>query len=372
MSIPTFDITIIGTGVVGLAIAKTIAEKRNCSVLIIEKNESFGQETSSRNSEVIHSGIFNPIDSKKYKFCKKGNELLYNFCEENQIWHKKCGKIIVSNKNEIKNFEQFVQSLKEKKIKFEILNSEDTKMIEPNINSYQSVLIKNSGIIDSHSLMNNLFRISNKYHTYIFDSMPIKITKEDNYYKLEIKRKNREIEIVKSNVVINSAGLQSYKIARDIMGNKLKIPKMKFYKGSYFALSSKWRKKFTKLVYSLPKEDDSLGIHISFDSENRSKLGPDYELIEENNFDYSVNQKMDQKFFDSAKEYIDNLKIEDLTADYSGIRPKLFYNSEKFSDFYINEESENGYKNLINLIGIDSPGLTASLAIGEYVNSILS
>ena len=128
---------------------------------------------------------------------------------------------------------------------------------------------------------------------------------------------------------------------------------------------------FSKLIYSLPSGNDSLGIHISFDSTQRSKLGPDYELINENKFDYTVNIESKEKFFKSAKESIKELKIEDLNPDYSGIRPKLFYTSNNFSDFYINEESKNGYDNLINLIGIDSPGLTASLEIGEYVNSIL-
>ena len=371
MNIPKFDITIIGAGVIGLSIAKAIAEKRNDSVLVIEKNESFGTETSSRNSEVIHTGIFNSKNSLKYKFCKNGNKLLYDFCKKNRIWHKKCGKIIVSKKNEIENFNRFIDSLKEKKIDFEILNSKQTENIEPFINSYKSILIKNSGIIDSHELMNNLFRISNKYHTYIFDSKPVNIIKKDNHYKLEIKRKNKEIEEIESKIIINAAGLESYNIAYNIMEKSLKIPKMKYYKGSYFSLSTKWKNKFSKLIYSLPSGNDSLGIHISFDSTQRSKLGPDYELINENKFDYSVNIESKEKFFKSAKEYIKELKIEDLNPDYSGIRPKLFYTSNNFSDFYINEESKNGYDNLINLIGIDSPGLTASLEIGEYVNSIL-
>ncbi len=155
------------------------------------------------------------------------------------------------------------------------------------------------------------------------------------------------------------------------MKDSLKIPKMKFYKGSYFSLSTKWTGKFNKLIYSLPQDDDSLGIHISFDATSRSKLGPDYEYIEEKDFDYSVEESGANKFFISAKEYIKGLKIEDLNADYSGIRPKLFYSSNHYSDFYIAEESSNGYKNLINLIGIDSPGLTASLSIGKYISSIV-
>jgi len=368
---PEFDITIIGAGVVGLAIAKYLSEETEYSVLVVEKNDAFGTETSSRNSEVIHSGIFNNIDSLKYKFCIEGNKLLYNFCKENKIWFNKCEKIIVSKKEDEGKLQQFIKSLIEKNIDFELLDSKQTEKIEPNIFSEKSVLIKNSGVVDSHDFMNHLFRISSKNHTYIFDSNPKKIIKNPDSYTLHIERKNGEVENIQTKVLINSAGLGSYNIAYNIMKDSLKIPKMKFYKGSYFSLSTKWTGKFNKLIYSLPQDDDSLGIHISFDATNRSKLGPDYEYIEENNFDYSVDEAGVNKFFISAKEYIKDLKIEDLNADYSGIRPKLFYSSNLYSDFYIAEESSNGYKNLINLIGIDSPGLTSSLSIGKYISSIV-
>jgi len=371
MNEPRFDITIIGAGIIGLSIAKALIDKKKYSVLIIEKNASFGQETSSRNSEVIHSGIFNDINSLKYRFCKEGNKLLYDFCKKNKIWFNKCGKIIVSENNEKEKFEKFITSLEEKNIEFTILNSKKIQEIEPAIYSEKSILIKNSGVVDSHDVMNHLFRISSKYHTYIFDSIPKKITRNKDRYMIDIERKNQEIEKINSKIIINAAGLESYNVAYNIMQKSLEIPKMKFFKGSYFSLSSKWRNKFNKLIYSLPSDDDSLGIHISFDSNGRTRLGPDYELVEENKFDYSVDNKSKERFFRNAKKYIKNLEIEDLNPDYSGIRPKLFYTSNQFSDFYINEESENGYNNLINLIGIDSPGLTASLRIGEYVNSIL-
>ena len=369
---PEFDITIVGAGVIGLSIAKYLSEESNYSVLVIEKNETFGSETSSRNSEVIHSGIFNNINSMKYQFCIEGNKLLYDFCNKNKIWFDKCGKIIVSKKNEEERFEKFVKSLIEKKIDFEIINSKETERIEPKIYSNQSIIINNSGIIDSHDFMNHLFRISSKNHTYIFNSTPKKIIKNSNGYMLKIKRKNGEIEDIQTKAIINAAGLGSYNIAYSIMKDALKIPRMEFYKGSYFSLSTAWTGKFSKLVYSLPQDDDSLGIHISFDKTRRSKLGPDYEHIKEKDFNYSVNNDAKNKFFSSAEEYIKDLSIEDLNADYAGIRPKLFYLSRDSSDFYIEEESKNGYNNLINLIGIDSPGLTASLKIGEYVSSIIS
>jgi L-2-hydroxyglutarate oxidase LhgO len=372
MNLPKFDITIIGAGVVGLSIARALSKQKKYSILIIEKNESFGEETSSRNSEVIHSGIFNNINSSKYKFCKEGNKLLYDFCEQNKIWYNRCGKLIISKKNEEIKFENFIKSLKEKKVQFDVLTEEETSAIEPSVISEKSILINNSGLVDSHGVMNHLFRISSNSHTYLFNSDPKKIIKRENGYVMEIRRKNGEVEELYSKIVINSAGLNSYNIASNIMGNSLDIPKMKFFKGSYFSLSTKWKDKFSKLVYSLPSTDDALGIHISFDSTGRVKLGPDYEPVNNKQFDYSVEMKSRKKFFNSAQDYIKDLNMEDLNPDYSGIRPKLFYTSKESSEFYIKEESKNGYKNLINLIGIDSPGLTSSLRIGEYVESIVS
>ena len=363
---PEFDVTVIGAGVVGLSIAHFLS-KTKLSVLVIDSEDNFGKVTSSRNSEVIHSGIFNPQDSLKYQLCQRGNELIYKFCDENKIWYKNCGKIVVSKEKEIDNFNSFTELLTKKGIEYDILTSEQSSKMEQHIISDRSIYIESSGVIDSHDYMNHLFRIASNSCTFIFESNPIEITKKKDRYRLKIQRKNKEIEIINASSIINCAGLNSYNIANKIMGKNLKIPSLKFYKGSYFALSSKWRNRFDRLVYSLPQSDDSLGIHISFDSTGRTKIGPDYEKVEENHFDYNVNQKSQKKFFDSAKNYIKDLQFDDLTPDYSGIRPKLFLKNDDFSEFYINEEYKNRFPNLINLIGIDSPGLTASLAIGELV-----
>ncbi|MAV65130.1 MAG: FAD-dependent oxidoreductase [Pelagibacteraceae bacterium TMED124] len=363
---PEFDVTVIGAGVVGLSIAHFLSKTR-LSVLVIESEDNFGKITSSRNSEVIHSGIFNSQESLKYKLCQRGNDLIYKFCDENKIWYENCGKIIVSKEKEIENFKSFTESLTKKGIEFDILTSQQSSKMEQHILSDKSIYIDCSGVIDSHDYMNHLFRIASSHCTFIFESNAIEIKKKEDRYKLKIQRKNKEIETVNSSSIINCAGLNSYNIANKIMGENLKIPSLEFYKGSYFALSSKWRNKFDRLVYSLPQQDDSLGIHISFDSTGRTKIGPDYEKIETKNFDYNVNENSQKKFFDSAKNYIKDLQFSDLTPDYSGIRPKLFFTNDDFSEFYINEENKNGFSNLINLIGIDSPGLTASLAIGELV-----
>tara|TARA_B100000575_G_scaffold293146_1_gene303645 strand:- start:2644 stop:3777 length:1134 start_codon:yes stop_codon:yes gene_type:complete len=361
-----FDIVIIGAGVVGLSIANFLS-KTKLNVLVLDSENSFGKITSSRNSEVIHSGIFNPYSSLKYLLCQRGNKLIYKFCDENKIWYKNCGKIIVSKEHEIDDFNLFTESLAEKGIQFDILSADESSKIEKNVISDRSIYIDSSGVVDSHDFMNHLFRIASNDCTFIFESTPTEINKINDRYKLKIRRKNNEIETINTSSIINCAGLNSHTIAKHIMNGNLKIPSLKFYKGSYFSLASKWRNKFNKLVYSLPQRDDSLGIHISFDSSGRTKIGPDYEEVEKNNFDYNVDINSQKKFFESAKNYIKDLQIDDLSPDYSGIRPKLFFSSNDFSEFYINEENKNGFPNLINLIGIDSPGLTASLAIGELV-----
>jgi len=363
---PEFDITVIGAGVVGLSIAHFLS-KTKLNVLVIDSEDNFGKVTSSRNSEVIHSGIFNPQDSLKYQLCQRGNELIYKFCDENRIWYKNCGKIVVSKEEEIDNFNSFTESLIKKEIEFDVLTSEQSTKIEQHIISDKSIYIESSGVIDSHDYMNHLFRIASDYCTFIFESNALEIKKRRDVYELQIQRKNKEIETINTSSIINCAGLNSYTLAKKIMNQKLQIPSLKFYKGSYFALSSKWRNRFDRLVYSLPQPDDSLGIHISFDSTGRTKIGPDYEEVEAGNFNYTVNENSQKKFFDSAKDYIKDLQFDDLNPDYSGVRPKLFFTNDNFSEFYINEENKNGFPNLINLIGIDSPGLTASLAIGELV-----
>lgn len=367
---PEFDVAIIGAGVIGLSIAHFLS-KTKLSVLVIDSEDSFGRVTSSRNSEVIHSGIFNPINSLKYQLCQRGNELIYKFCDVNKIWYKNCGKIIVSKEEEIDNFNTFTETLSRKKIEYDILTSDQSSKMENHIISDKSIYIDSAGVIDSHDYMNHLFRIASNNCIFIFESKANEIKKMQDRYQLKIQRKNKEIEKINASSIINCAGLNSYNIAKKIMDESLELPTLKFFKGSYFALSSKWRNKFNRLVYSLPQPDDSLGIHISFDSTGRTKIGPDYEKIEEKNFNYNVNEHAHTKFFDSAKNYIKNLQFNDLSPDYSGIRPKLFFTSDNFSEFYIKNESKNGFPNLINLIGIDSPGLTASLAIGELVTETM-
>jgi 2-hydroxyglutarate dehydrogenase len=367
-----YECIIIGSGVVGLAIARELALNKFKSVLIIERNSSFGQETSSRNSQVIHSGIFNNINSKKFYHCIRGKKLLYNFLEEYSLEYEKTEKIIISKNSELKAFDMFVRNIELKNIPFSLISKNELSKMEPYIISDNSLLIHDSGILDSHKFMHQLYQISNLYHDYLFNSSVEDVKYYDDHFNLCIKEQNGNLEHISCKYLINSSGLSSFDIAKKLMGKQLKINSQKFYKGSYFKLSSKYKNKFNKLIYSLPSDNDSLGIHISFDSQKIPRLGPDYHEVDcSNGYNYSVNSDSKNDFFCSASEYIKDLNIDELTEDFSGIRPKLFLDERINSEYYIQEESSNNFRGMINLIGIDSPGLTSSISIAQEVFSKL-
>lgn len=368
-----YEVVIIGAGAVGLAVAKELQEHNFKSVIVLDKNNNFGQETSSRNSQVIHSGIFNDLTSEKFKFCVEGKNLLYDFLEKYNLEFEQTEKIIVSKDTENQAFRKFVNDITKKNISFSKISSKELSQIEPNVKSSNSLIIHDSGILDAHMYMHQLYQIANLSHDFLFNTKVSSIKFSDSHFKTKIIEGTGHESEIKSKFLINCSGLESFKLAKNLMKSSLSIPELRFFKGSYFKLSSSYRNKFKKLIYSLPSNEDSLGIHISFDEQKIPRLGPDYNEVFLNNgvFNYSVTNDSSYSFYKSAKDYIKNLNEEDLSADFSGIRPKLFINGSSKSEFYINEESSNGFPRLINLIGIDSPGLTSSLAIAGRVRNLI-
>ena len=368
-----YEVVIIGAGAVGLAVAKELQEHNFKSVIVLDKNNNFGQETSSRNSQVIHSGIFNDLTSEKFKFCVEGKNLLYDFLEKYNLEFEQTEKIIVSKDTENQAFRKFVNDITKKNISFSKISSKELSQIEPNVKSSNSLIIHDSGILDAHMYMHQLYQIANLSHDFLFNTKVSSIKFSDSHFKTKIIEGTGHESEIKSKFLINCSGLESFKLAKNLMKSSLSIPELRFFKGSYFKLSSSYRNKFKKLIYSLPSNEDSLGIHISFDEQKIPRLGPDYNEVFLNNgvFNYSVTNDSSYSFYKSAKDYIKNLNEEDLSADFSGIRPKLFINGSSKSEFYINEESSNGFPRLINLIGIDSPGLTSSLAIAVRVRNLI-
>jgi L-2-hydroxyglutarate oxidase LhgO len=364
-----YDVVIIGAGVVGLAIARELAESSDKTVLVIEKEANFGQGISSRNSEVIHSGIYYPPDSLKAKFCTRGRELTYDFCQKHQIWHEQCGKLVIAEENQLDDLEQlYNRSIENGVPDTRIIDQNELISLEPQIRGNTALFVGCTGIMSAHEFMAAMQQISaEKEHDYLFMSEVVGIDQITDGYKVDIRNPDGDIEHVTAEWVINAGGLHSDMIA-EMLGEEESFPKLKYSKGCYFKLSSRWRGQFRHLVYPLPDEKHgSLGIHLSFDQTRTVKLGPSAHWLNNRVENYDVEEALLALFHAGAAQYIKGLRIENLTPDFAGIRPKIYNEKNPLSDFYISHEEDKGYPGWINLIGIESPGLTAALAIGEEV-----
>ena len=365
-----YEIVIVGAGIIGLSIAKSLSEENYNSVLVIDKAGTYGRGISSRNSEVIHSGIYYQNNTLKSKLCIEGNKKLYSFCKDYSIWNKRCGKIIIGQKHQSDIIYNLYKNEKVNNIgEVKILKKNDISNYESLIHSDIALHITSTGIVSSHEVMDRLYNIScNSQHDYLFKSTFLKAKKNLKGYKIELENYSGQIETVTSDWVINCAGLYS-----DLINiNEKEHPGIYFSKGSYFKLSSKWKNKFQHLVYPIPNEKNkSLGIHLTIDKDGFIRLGPNAYKIQNKVEDYSVDSNQKNDFYEEAKKYIKNLKVSDLEPDYSGIRPKINSANNSSSDFYIKNEENSGFPKWINLIGIESPGLTASLAIGDHVVKII-
>jgi len=366
-----YQVVIIGAGVVGLATARALGNNGVESVLIIEKDQKFGTGISSRNSEVIHSGIYYPLDTLKSKYCIRGRDLLYDYCPGQNVYHKQCGKIIVAQENQKSDLEKLFLLGKYKNMgDMKWLEKNEIQDFEPSVSSSFGLFIPKTGIIDSHELMNAFYQESTQSnHDYLFKSEVLDISYKNSLYTIEINSPNGESEFATCNWVINAAGLRS-----DLVSNMLiptdQTPTLVFSKGVYFSLTPNWSNLFNHLVYPLPDKDHrSLGVHVSFDRIGQVKLGPDAHFLKERIEDYSIDESLRNIFFESASQYLPGLQIEELSPNFSGIRPKIDSINHTFQDFYIRHEIDKGYPGFINLIGIDSPGLTSAIAIGEDVAS---
>jgi L-2-hydroxyglutarate oxidase LhgO len=364
-----YDVVIIGAGVVGLAVARELGETSHKRVLVIEKESSFGKGISSRNSEVIHSGIYYPHDSLKATFCTRGRDLIYDFCEKHHVWYTRCGKLVITEDHQLDDLEElYNRSIKNGVPDTRIIGKKELSALEPHICGAGALFVGCTGIMSSHEFMVTLHRISaSKEHDYLFMTDVVGINQMTDGYKVDIRNAEGDIEHVSSEWVINSGGLNSDLIAQ-MLGDNTSFPTLRYSKGCYFKLSSKWRGQFNHLVYPLPdKKHGSLGIHLSFDQTRSVKLGPSAHWLDDRIENYDVDESLTHLFHMGAARYIKNLSLEDLSPDFTGIRPKIYHEDNPLSDFYISHEEDKGYPGWINLIGIESPGLTAALAIGEEV-----
>ncbi|TRZ90388.1 MAG: NAD(P)/FAD-dependent oxidoreductase [Methanosarcinales archaeon] len=362
-------ITIIGAGVVGLAIAAELSQEYD-DIVVLERHDKFGQGTSSRNSEVIHSGIYYPPKSLKSGLCVEGAELLYEYCEKYSIPYSKLGKLIVaSNESEIIDLQKLYDTGSENGVKgLTLIEKNEINRMEPNVNAIAALYSPNTGIIDSHSLMSHLHRFANASGVlFSFNTEVNFIEKQQNAYVVGIK--NDDYKFL-SSVVINSAGLSADYMA-ELAGIDIDEVdyRLEYCKGSYFSYAK--RPPIKMLVYPVPHKDlTGLGIHATLDLGGRLRFGPDSEYVDF--IDYKVDSNKIGIFYDSVKKNIKGLDKEAFGPEMSGIRPKLSGKNEKARDFVIKDETEKGLEGLINLIGIESPGLTASPAIARMVADMVS
>jgi len=365
-----YEIIIIGAGAVGLAVARALANSGKGSVLIVEKEETFGRGISSRNSEVIHSGIYYPPNSLKTKYCISGREKLYAYCKEKNIWYMQCGKLLLAQENQMSELNRLYENgLINGVPGLKMMDQNELSKLEPNIMGESALLVGCTGILSSHDYMVSFYNESTQMdHDYLFKTKLKECNHSNDRYTLHLLNPQGKVETVTSDWVINAGGLQSDIIAGMLNHNRNSFPKITYSKGCYFSLSTKWRNAFSHLIYPMPDNTrGSLGIHISFDQNMTPKLGPSAEWMENRIEDYTVNNDLNIIFFEETKTYIKGLELSDLTPDFSGIRPKMGTPENPYADFYIQHEKDRGYPGWINLIGIESPGLTASIAIGEDV-----
>jgi len=366
------DITIIGAGVVGLVVSFVLSNLGK-EIIVVEKNSSFGQETSSRNSEVIHSGIYYPKNSLKSQTCIRGKELLYDLCSKHNIPHRKLGKLIVaSGKDEISRLDSIYKNALECDVKnLQFLDRKRIKELEPDVNAESALLSPDTGIVDSHSLMKFFFNVAKEKNVnFTFSVEVIDIEKKNSLYEIIVKEPHGERFSFRTKFVINCAGLWADKVSdfvgidRDKFGYRIH-----YCKGQYFRIRDPKKFSITHLLYPPPIEI-GLGIHVTPDLAGGLRLGPDAKYVEDINYD--IEEKERHTFFNSLSGFLRSLEEDDLIPDTAGIRAKLQGKNEDFRDFIIREESEKGFPNFVNLIGIESPGLTSSLAIAEKVQSCLN
>ncbi len=369
------DILIIGAGVVGLAVAEDLSALSG-NITVVEKNESFGQETSSRNSEVIHAGIYYPPGSLKARMCVSGRELMYKFCARNNVPHKKTGKLIVATETgEIGLIEALFDNAGKNGVTgLRIIDGEEMRKLEPCVSGIRALYSPETGIVDSHSLMQRLIsRAKANGATIAFNSEVAAIKKDGDIYSVRVKDGDQDTAI-SARIVVNCAGLDSDTVA-EMAGIDIRECKyeLRYCKGQYFRVNQRKAGCIKRLVYPAPHpKDGGLGIHATPDLGGGLRLGPDHEFQKDRVKDYSVDGSRKKVFCESAKKFLPFIEEDDISVDTAGIRPKLRDYGGDFRDFTINDETERGLPGFINLIGIESPGLTASLAIAGYIRQMIT
>lgn len=366
-----FEVTIVGGGAVGLAIAARLSV-RHPSLLVLEKNDKYGMETSSRNSEVIHAGIYYKPDSLKARLCVEGRHLLYALCAAHRIAHSNITKLIIaSDPSEIGQLEGIRATAAANGVELQPMTRGQALDLEPNINVQAALFSPATGIISAHELMDYFFHETLRNGGTIQPrTRVVGIEQAADGFAVTVDDQGQQATFI-SEVVINSAGLYSDKVAAmagiDIDAAEYRLV---YAKGDYFAVPPSRSSLVKRLVYPVPHQE-GLGVHVVLDLGGRLKFGPDVEYLPDDNFIYNVSDTKRAAFAESVRRILPQITDDEVIPDMAGIRPKLQREGGPAKDFVICHETERGLRGFVNLIGIESPGLTASPAIARYVEDLL-
>ncbi len=363
------DAIVIGAGVVGLAVARALAQRpgQPLETLVLERDSSIGSGISSRNSEVIHAGVYYAAGSLKASLCVRGNRLLYAYCVERGVRHARCEKLIVAtDASQVAQLESIqARAAANGAVRLQLLSRREARALEPALACEAALLSPSTGIIDSHAYMLSL-QADLEAHggQVVCRTQALRVRAVQGGYELLLG----DGTFLRCRILVNSAGLQAQAMARRIEGlDPRHVPPAHFAKGHYFALSG--RCPFTRLIYPVP-EAAGLGVHLTLDLAGQAKFGPDVLWVDDPE-DFSIDATRANAFYAEVRRYWPALQDGALMPAYTGIRPKIQSPSEAAKDFLIQGPKTHGLPGLVNLFGIESPGLTSSLALAEHVLSLI-
>lgn len=363
------DAVVVGAGVVGLAVARALAQRpgKPLETLVLEREPGIGSGISSRNSEVIHAGVYYAAGSLKASLCVRGNRLLYAYCADRGVRHMRCEKLIVAtDPSQVAQLESIQsRAAANGAVPLRLLSGRDARTLENALACEAALLSPSTGIIDSHAYMLSLQADLEAHGGQMVGRTQVQhVQVAQGGYELHLA----DGTSLRCRILVNSAGLHAQALARRIEGLEARhVPPAHFAKGHYFALSG--RCPFSRLIYPVP-EAAGMGVHLTIDLAGQAKFGPDVLWVDDPE-DFSIDASRADAFYAEVRRYWPDLKDGALMAAYTGIRPKIQSPVEAAKDFLIQGPQAHGLPGLVNLFGIESPGLTSSLALAEHALSLI-
>jgi L-2-hydroxyglutarate oxidase LhgO len=365
------EVTVIGAGMVGLAIAARLAP-RHPDLLVLERNTRPGQETSSRNSEVVHAGIYYPTGSLKARLCVEGRDRLYEIAANHDLPCRRLGKIVVATEpDEVPALERLHALGTANGVRLGLIDGAAARALEPHVPALCALDSPDSGVLNAHAFMDHFVAEARAAGAWVrTEAEVVEVERRTDDYRLAV-RTPEGTESFTTERVVNAAGLEADRVAAlagidvDAAGYRLH-----YWKGSYFSLApSRWGM-VSRLVYPVPRPE-SLGVHAVVDVAGRLRFGPDAEYLADRRADYRVDPDRRGEFARGVRRLLPDIRDEELEPDIAGVRPKLQGPGDPARDFVIVDEASRGLPGLVNLVGIDSPGLTSAPAIARYVEALL-